>query len=189
MAGTRGMGEQDARGGGASLLAPHRRRGAMESDTMKTGRALLDDIKALPDDFHEAGVMVDEVLDAIYNFCDGEGVEFSAETGSGKTTLLLSNLCSNHTVFTLGAYGELPCASYDNVVASPLFNATSTEFVLGPTQRTLPQYTFPHGFQFVLLDGPMPFPSPASSTSTCIPRWRRAAVSPSTTFTSPASPC
>lgn len=122
---------------------------------------LLRSIQALPDDFHEAGVMTDGVLAKLFELLTDNRILRSAETGCGKTALLFSHLSERHTVFTLKSYGDIPCASYENVVSSDLFNSASTEFVLGPTQRTLPQYTFTDTYQFVLLDGPHGFPFPA----------------------------
>ncbi len=122
---------------------------------------LLRSVQDLPDDFHEAGVMTDAVLAKLFEILTSNDIRRSAETGCGKTTLLLSHLSQQHTVFTLKSYGDIPCASYENVVASELFQAASTGFVLGPTQLTLPAYSFTDPYQFVLLDGPHGFPFPA----------------------------
>lgn len=117
-------------------------------------------IKALPADFHEAGVLPADVLDRLFTACAGQTIRHSAETGSGKSTLLLSWLSEDHTVFTLQRYGELPCPSYDNVIGSELLNRDAVTFVPGPTQRTLPAYTFDRDYDLVLLDGPHGFPFP-----------------------------
>lgn len=122
--------------------------------------AILERICELPPDFHEAGVMSDDVLYAIVRHAEGLCIENSMETGCGKSTLLLSWLSRHHTAFTLDKYGELPCLSYERVSASALLNAENVSFVLGPTQRTLPRYPFEQPVQLALIDGPHGFPFP-----------------------------
>lgn len=123
-------------------------------------RDVLEKIIELPDDFHEAGVMQADVLEEIFSLCSRQPIHHSAETGCGKTALLFSWLSQQHTVFTLEAYGKLPCLSYVNVKQSELLNADRVQFVLGPTQQTLPRHEFSHTFDFVLIDGPHGFPYP-----------------------------
>ncbi len=53
-------------------------------------------------------------------------------------------------------YGD----SITQVRKSSLFNAASTTFVEGPTQRTLARYDFAHRHQLVLIDGPHGYPFP-----------------------------
>lgn len=122
--------------------------------------AIFEKVCELPPDFHEAGVMSDDVLYAIVRHAEGLRIENSMETGCGKSTLLLSWLSRHHTVFTLDKYGELPCLSYERVSASALLNADNVSFVPGPTQRTLPRYPFEEPVQLALIDGPHGFPFP-----------------------------
>ncbi len=84
------------------------------------------------------------------------------ETGCGRSTLLLSHLSKDHQVFTFTNSDTDFKAndSYERVIATPLFNADTTRFILGPTQKTLPAYTFARPFDFVLLDGPHSYPFP-----------------------------
>jgi len=46
------------------------------------------------------------------------------------------------------------------VQASSLLNPGAVRFVEGPTQKTLPRYTFEAKLQAVLLDGPHAYPFP-----------------------------
>jgi hypothetical protein len=117
---------------------------------------LLEEIAQLPSDWHGAGSVGKNVLLAMVTHSERVGtIHHSAETGSGKTTLLFSHLSSNHVVFAVDA-GQ----SISQVRNSHLFNAESTTFVEGPTQRTLPGQTFAHGHQLVLIDGPHGYPFP-----------------------------
>ncbi|HEX5217231.1 MAG TPA: class I SAM-dependent methyltransferase [Vicinamibacterales bacterium] len=117
---------------------------------------LVEQIAALPDDWHGAGSVSPAVLHALVRHASGVGrVEQSVETGSGKTTLLLSHLAAAHTVFAVDAGGSI-----SQVKGSALLNAATTTFVEGPTQRTLPAHHFAHRHQLVLIDGPHGYPFP-----------------------------
>lgn len=118
-------------------------------------RSLVDAIAQLPDDWHGAGTVSRNVLDAIVTHAGARPIDRSVETGSGKTTLLLSHLSPHHTVFAVDA-GQ----SITRVKTSHLFNAGTTTFVEGPTQRTLPVHTFAGPHQLVLIDGPHGYPFP-----------------------------
>jgi len=118
-------------------------------------RALVESIAALPHDWHAAGSVSMPVLAAMVRHAGGGPVRRSVETGSGKTTLLLSHLSQAHTVFAVDA-GR----SISQVRESALFNAATTTFVEGPTQRTLPAHTFAHPHQLALIDGPHGYPFP-----------------------------
>jgi len=118
--------------------------------------ALVDQIAALPDDWHGAGSVSPAVLRALVRHAAGVGrIVQSVETGSGKTTLLLSQLSDAHTVFAVDAGGSI-----SKVKGSALFNPRTTTFVDGPTQRTMPAHHFPHRHQLVLIDGPHGYPFP-----------------------------
>jgi hypothetical protein len=117
---------------------------------------LVEKITRLPSDWHGAGSVGKNVLSAILSHAGRVGtIHHSVETGSGKTTLLFSHLSSHHTVFAVDA-GQ----SMSQVRNSELFNAGSTTFVEGPTQRTLPTHVFSHRHQIVLIDGPHGYPFP-----------------------------
>ena len=117
-------------------------------------------ILALPEDFHEAGVLSKAVLQAILRHSSNLELLHSVETGSGKSTLLLSWLSRHHVAFTLEAYGAHPADSFLNVQSSDLLNSDSVEFILGPTQKTLPNHSFEKPIQLALIDGPHGFPFP-----------------------------
>lgn len=121
---------------------------------------MLEQIIDLPEDFHEAGVMSSAALEAIAAHTSGMEVKRSAETGCGKSTLLLSWISKSHTVFTLSHYGNLPCKSYHNVKNSKLLNTDAVNFEIGPSQVSLPTYSFEEPLQVVLIDGPHGFPFP-----------------------------
>jgi hypothetical protein len=96
------------------------------------------------------------VLRALVTHASAVGpIEHSVETGSGKTTLLFSHLSANHVVFAVDA-GQ----SITQVRNSPLFEPRTTQFVEGPTQRTLPQHRFSYQHQIVFIDGPHGYPFP-----------------------------
>jgi hypothetical protein len=117
---------------------------------------LIDQIAALPSDWHDAGSMSRDVLLAIARRCEHIGtIQQSAETGAGRTTLLLSHLSRHHLVFA-----KDDGRSVTETRASPLLRAESVAFVEGPTQQTLPQQRFEGSFQVVLIDGPHGYPFP-----------------------------
>jgi hypothetical protein len=117
---------------------------------------VLDQIAGLPENWHGAGSVSVNVLRAIVRHASRIGpIHHSVETGSGKTTLLFSHLSESHIVFAVDAGGSIT-----NVRNSALFNAGTTEFVEGPTQRTLPKQAWPHQHQMALIDGPHGYPFP-----------------------------
>jgi hypothetical protein len=123
-------------------------------------RRLLTAIDALGLNWHGAGSVGGAVLEAIAGLCPPGGFTNTLETGCGRTTLLLSHLSRRHTVFTYTNAEALykPDDSYDRTRTSELLNARTTRFVLGPTQRTLPDSQFEGPYDFVLLDGPHSYP-------------------------------
>ena len=85
-------------------------------------------------------------------------ITHSAETGVGKSTLLLSHMSQHHTVFALDDTGGSD--SLAKVRTSPLLRREGVDFVIGPTQATLPRHTFTDRLQLVFLDGPHAYPFP-----------------------------
>jgi hypothetical protein len=96
------------------------------------------------------------VLRAIARHLRDVDVQHSVETGSGSTTLLFSRLSKDHTVFAVDGGGYLT-----KVRASVLLDPSTTRFIEGYTQITLPAYRFEQKIQVALLDGPHAFPFPA----------------------------
>ena len=124
---------------------------------------ILTAVQQLGQTWHELGTTPDAVLTEIFRIGQTADLQHTMETGSGRTTLLLSNLSKNHRVFTLAppeSDRNNPDYPYTRVQGSPLLQTSVTEFILGPTQRTLPSYKFEQAFDFVLLDGPHSYPFP-----------------------------
>lgn len=116
-------------------------------------------ISDIGDDFHGAGVLAKEVILEIYRLTGGR-ISNSTETGSGKSTLLFSAISERHTCFTLGTENNADANSLAAVRQSPFFNAGNVEFVLGPSQRTLPSHVFNYPLQVIFIDGPHGYPFP-----------------------------
>ena len=117
-------------------------------------------ISELTNDFHLAGVLGKEIILEIYKLTKDKKALNSVETGSGKSTLLFSAISSSHKCFTLGSDNNADAKSLTAVQESPLFNAENVEFILGPTQKTLPAYSFTHPLQLIFIDGPHGYPFP-----------------------------
>ena len=120
---------------------------------------LIKQISELSNDFHGAGVLAKEVILEIYRLTGGS-IRRSTETGWGKSTLLFSAISEHHTCFTLGTENNADANSLAAVQQSPLFNASTVEFILGPSQRTLPTHNFERRLQLVFIDGPHGYPFP-----------------------------
>lgn len=78
--------------------------------------------------------------------------------------MLLSHLSDRHLCFTLDDTvwypGGDPRGSIHFVKQCPLLQAEKTEFVIGPTQRTLPTHKFDHTIDLALIDGAHGYPFP-----------------------------
>ena len=122
----------------------------------------LDEIVAqvsrLPADWHGAGSLSGEVLGAIARHASSRRVRHSIETGTGKSTLVLSHCSAAHTVFAQDDRGHGD--SLMRVQGSPLLQRDAVTFVVGPTQRTLPSFSFRHPLDLAMLDGPHGYPFP-----------------------------
>ncbi len=123
--------------------------------TTATGHdELLARISALPYDWHGAGTLPPNVLEAMVRLIGGR-IRRSVETGAGKSTLLLSHLSDHHTVFAMDGGNSVSVTQ-----ASDLLNKAHVEYVDGPTQDTLRAYTFMEPLDFALIDGPHGYPFP-----------------------------
>jgi hypothetical protein len=125
-----------------------------------TQPTVVESIRALPASWHQSGSLNIAVVD--YLFRCAQGAQNTAETGCGKSTLALSHASQRHVAFTLGLLpGEDPKRhSFSQVKSSPLLRQETCEFVLGPTQQTVPAFPFDRQFDLVLLDGPHGYPFP-----------------------------
>lgn len=120
-------------------------------------RALLESIRVLPPAWHGHGSLTPLVLEHLVDHIGSKRPRHSVETGTGKSTLLMSHVSPHHLVFTIDDPRE---GSLRVVRESPLLNASTVEFVLGPTQRTLRSFVLPDELDFALIDGPHAFPFP-----------------------------
>jgi hypothetical protein len=115
-------------------------------------------IEALPAQWPLAGSLHPRVLRRLSRHAADRPLARSAETGTGKSTLLLSHLSPRHVVFSEDDTGHGDSLAV--VRASPLLRREAVEFVVGPTQHTLPAHRFDASLDLVLLDGPHAFPFP-----------------------------
>lgn len=118
---------------------------------------LLEDIAVLGEHWHGAGSVSDGVLQGITRLVNGP-VRNSVETGTGRSTLLFSHLSDHHLVFTKDDEGDGD--SLEHVRTSALLRTNTVDFVLGPTQLTIPGYEFERPLDLALIDGPHAFPFP-----------------------------
>ena len=117
---------------------------------------VLAQIKALPADWHGSGPLSDAVLEKIAEYCAQIGpIYYSMETGAGKSTLFFSQISEHHLAFALDVGKSLT-----KVRESDLFRQERTELINGPTQQTVPAFTFTKPLQVALIDGPHGYPFP-----------------------------
>ncbi|MEX2499713.1 MAG: class I SAM-dependent methyltransferase [Wenzhouxiangellaceae bacterium] len=127
---------------------------------MKADR-VIDQIIDIPQTFHESGTISPAVLRKLHSATREMKIRRSVETGCGKSTLLLSWISAKHTVFTLPEYAKgVPSVGYQFVSEASLLNAEAVDFVLGPTQQTLPQWQDQAPIQLAFIDGPHGYPFP-----------------------------
>ncbi len=96
-------------------------------------------------------------LDAIERICPAGGT--TIETGCGASTILFSGLSERHVVFALDDRADAN-SSVRFVTESPFTRAHAVEFVFGPTQRSLPAFSFERKLDAALIDGPHAYPFP-----------------------------
>lgn len=87
-------------------------------------------------------------------------MERTAETGCGRSTILFSNISQHHTAFCLDDHDYGDQSSIGYFEKSNLAKPANVEWVLGPTQVTLPVYTHGDPYDCVLIDGPHGYPFP-----------------------------
>jgi len=119
---------------------------------------LLKAVEALPAQWHGAGSLKSDVLRRLIHYVSQLDVKHSLETGTGKSTLLFSHFSSHHIVFAKDDAGDGD--SLRVVGESPILRRSAVQFVIGPTQITLPRYEFRNTFQLALIDGPHGYPFP-----------------------------
>ena len=132
---------------------------------MEMPETVLDDIMAYERSvgMQKAGSLSATALAAITELAP-RPLPLSVETGCGKSTVLLSNLSERHLCFTFDDTIWYPPgdthASLTYVRHCPSFRPERTQFVFGPSQRTLATYKFDQPVDFALIDGPHGFPFP-----------------------------
>lgn len=103
--------------------------------------------------WHDAGNLNPMVLRAMVKHAARVGAQETAETGCGLSTVVLSAIAGCHTCFTVAAGNSL-----ELVQSVPHLRHDRVNFVIGPSQLTLPRHSFARPLDFVLIDGPHGFP-------------------------------
>ena len=103
--------------------------------------------------WHDSGNLNPAVLRAMTNHAEQIGARETAETGCGLSTVVLSAIAECHTCFTVAAGNSL-----ERVQGVPHLARGRVNFVIGPSQLTLPRHSFPRPLDFVLIDGPHGYP-------------------------------
>src|SRR6516162_9724157 len=103
--------------------------------------------------WHDSGNLNPAVLEAIGNYAMRINASATAETGCGLSTVVLSAIVDSHTCFTVAAGNSL--AQVQNVA---LLRLDRVNFVIGPSQLTLPNHSFARPLDLTLIDGPHGFP-------------------------------
>lgn len=105
--------------------------------------------------WHSHGSLSERVLLAMARRLSVMDIDCSVETGCGKSTMLIAQFSRWHRAFTADSEDILRPARNSEILPG-----CNVEFVVGPTQRTLPGYTFSKPIQLILLDGPHAYPFP-----------------------------
>ena len=124
---------------------------------------------------HASGSVEIDVLERLEELIGPTPLAHSVETGCGKTTILLSNLSARHLVFTLDD-SQSPNGSLNYVRGCPMFRADTTQFIVGPTQRTVGRHVFDAPLDFAMLDGPHAYPFPELEYYALYPHLRPGAL-------------
>jgi hypothetical protein len=117
---------------------------------------LLGDIIDAAADLNPGDSMSPKVLRTLAQHLGARDLRRSAETGAGGSTVLFSHLSARHTAFAIEGNNSI----ITRLKSSLLLRKETTEFVEGPTQRTLPKQAFDRPLEAVLIDGPHAFPFP-----------------------------
>jgi methyltransferase family protein len=118
--------------------------------------------------WHDSANLNPAVLQAITRHAERIGAHETAETGCGLSTVLLSVLAECHHCFTIAAGNSL-----ERVQNVPHIRHDHVNFVIGPSQITVPRHSFARPLDLVLLDGPHGFPFPYLEYFHFYPRVRK----------------
>ena len=127
--------------------------GATQLAADDTLAAALDWACSQPGWWHDSGNLNPAVLRAIANHAARIGARDTAESGCGLSTVLLSTVAERHTCFTIAAGNSL-----ERVQNVPHLRQDRVNFVVGPSQVTIPRHSFSRPLDLVLIDGPHGFP-------------------------------
>jgi hypothetical protein len=119
---------------------------------------IIDSVKELGAGWQMAGSLPDPVLEKFWSLGKTAELNYTLETGCGRSTLLLSHVSKSHQVFVMCLDDADVDDSYRLVRSSPLLNEQAVEFILGPTQKTIPVHQFDRQYDLILLDGPHAYP-------------------------------
>jgi hypothetical protein len=122
---------------------------------------------------HRFGGLGYGALSAIERLCRNPGL--TMETGCGASTVLMSLISPKHYAFCHDDRRHA-ASSVNFVTESPLYSATRSTFVFGPTQQTLPSFQFDGPIDFALMDGPHAFPFAELEYYAIYPRLKVGAV-------------
>lgn len=112
-------------------------------------------IQEIAQSLHESGTFDPEPLNTLISCAQSRRIRCSVETGSGVSTLVLSQVSSRHIVFSVDAGRSISA-----VKNCGLLKEEVVEWMIGPTQVTLPRYSFTEPVQLALIDGPHAWPFP-----------------------------
>ena len=103
--------------------------------------------------WHDSGNLNPPVLKAIANHAIEVGARETAETGCGLSTIVMAAIADCHTCFTVASGNSL-----ERVQGAPHLQHGRVNFVIGPSQLTLPRHSFTRPLDLALIDGPHGFP-------------------------------
>jgi hypothetical protein len=103
---------------------------------------------------HGSGPLSEGSIIALSKRLSRRQIRHSVETGSSASTFVFSHLSDHHLLFSV----DSGTGSIENVRKPALLRAIASSSSKGPTQLTLPTYTFTHPLDAVLLDGPHAWP-------------------------------
>lgn len=115
--------------------------------------AAMDWARAQPGWWHDAGNLNPVVLDRMVHYLGEIDGHCTLETGCGLSTVVLSNVSDVHLCFTVATGNSL-----EKVQAAPLLKHRNVSFIVGPSQLTLPRYSFTSSLDLALIDGAHAFP-------------------------------
>ncbi len=116
---------------------------------------ILEKIKNLTRNNFADGTLINSVLEKMVQISKTQNLEYTMETGCGRSSLVLSHLSNQHLIFAPD--GRNTTAIHEN---QALLNTATSQFIVGPSLKHLPTYSFKHPLDLVLLDGAHAFPFP-----------------------------